>query len=77
MFMNFHLSNISSGVSMAPFTSRSPGLLLVLLVTQSRRIMIYLYSGSKAMQKLRDAICGKSGKNLEDLTHMTGMQRVV
>ena len=26
------------------------------------------------MQKLRDAICGKSGKNLEDLTHMTGMQ---
>ena len=24
------------------------------------------------MEKLRDAICGKSGKNLDDLTHMTG-----
>ena len=32
----------------------------------------WIAPGSKAMQKLREAVCGKSGRNLDDLTHMTG-----
>ena len=33
---------------------------------------IYAVSGSKAMQKLSSAICGKRGKNLDDLEQMKG-----
>ena len=29
------------------------------------------------MEKLRNAICGKGGKNLDDLEHMTGKYQII
>ena len=34
--------------------------------------LFFTFKGSKAMQKLRSSICGKRGKNLDDMEHMTG-----
>ena len=66
------LSSILSSVNTDPLTSKNLGLLLVVSIMKVCPCMITEISGSKAMEKLRDAICGKSGKNLDDLTHMTG-----
>ena len=37
--------------------------------------LIIFYVGTEPMKKLRNSICGKDGKNLDDLDHMTGMSK--
>ena len=35
-------------------------------------LIIPLYTGSLEMKKLRQAVLGKNGRNLDDLSHMDG-----